>query len=151
MKFNIKPEYRPYLIGGAAALILYYILFRKKKLLPDAQAQQSAQEEAQAVQTNAPTYPNSQYSTYANQLESAMYDIGTDENTIIAVFKAIKNDADYLKLFNAFGKRTYTGGYFPGYFYGEYDLTQWIREELSESDIQSINNGLAQKGIKYRI
>ena len=151
MKFNIKPEYRPYIIGGAAALVLYYLLFRKKKLLPTAEETAVQQETQQAAQTGAPTYPQSQYNTWANQLESSMFDWGTDENTIFAVFKNLKNNSDYLKLFQAFGKREYTGGIAPGFFYPSYDLTQWLREELDDTDINKINSELQAKGITYRI
>lgn len=151
MKLNIKPQYRPYIIGGAAALILYYLLFRRKPLLPTTEQTAVEQETAQAAATAAPTYPQSQYNTWANQLESAMFDWGTDETTVFAVFKNLKNNSDYLKLFQAFGKREYTGGIAPGFFYPQYDLTQWLREELSESDINTINTDLRNKGITYQI
>jgi len=152
MKFNIKKEHRPYIIGGLAVVVLYFLLFRKKKLLPSAEETALTEETAQAeATTGGPTYPQSQYNTWANQLESAMYDIGTDEDTVFAVFKNLKNDADYLKLVAAFGKRNYTGGYAPGMFYGDYDLGQWIREEFNDSDIDRINNILSSKGIKYEI
>jgi hypothetical protein len=150
MKFNIKKEHKPYIIGGLAVIVIYF-LFRRKKLLPTKAETATATELITEQATTAATYPNSQYQTWANQLETAMDDIGTDENTIISIFKNLKNNTDYLKLFQAFGTRKYTGGYLPGWANDSWDLGQWLVEELDSEEITQINNELASKGITYRI
>jgi hypothetical protein len=150
MKFNIKPQYRPYIIGGVAAIVIYYLLFKRKNLIKR-QEIQTGQELATSELTEAATYPPSQYSTWANQLETAMEDVGTDEDTIKSIFKNLQNNTDYLKLYTAFGSREYSGGWTPDMFGEDWDLGQWLVEELDSSEITEINNDLSSKGITYRI
>jgi len=150
MKFNIKKEHKPYIIGGLAVIVIYF-LFRRKNLLPTKAEAATTSELITEQATTAATYPNSQYQTWANQLETAMDDLFTDNDTVFAVFKNLKNNTDYLKLFQAFGTRKYTGGVLPGWANDSWDLGQWIVEEMPQDKIDQINRDLASKGITYRI
>jgi len=93
------------------------------------------------------TYPLSNYSLMADQLQSAMFDAGTDESTIYAVMAKLKNPKDLLQLIKSFGLRTY---YQFGWPQGNYNLGQWFQEELSTGEKDKVNQILAGNGINYQ-
>lgn len=143
---KLTPQQKPYVIGGALVLIII-LLFRRKSAA--AQEQQALTNESTAAGTA--TYPSSQYFAWANRLEQAMFDVGTDEDAIISVFGNLKNNADFLALKTAFGVRNYTGGFVPGFLSDDLSLDGWLQQELDSSEIAQLNNILANKGITYRI
>ncbi len=135
----------PYLIGGGALIAIYLIFFRKKS--PEALEDAALTEEASA---GALTYPDSQYFAIANKLEQAMFDLQTNEDSVYNAFRMLKNNADFVKLKQAFGERTYTGGWIPGFLYGKLSLDGWIEEELEPDEIDIVNSILQANGIIYR-
>jgi hypothetical protein len=143
---KLTPKQKPYVIGGALALIAI-LLFRKKT--PE---QQEANELAtETANAGNPTYNNSQFFAFANRLEQAMFDIGTDEDAIFSVFNSLNNNADFLALKSAFGVRNYTGGFVPGFLSDDLTLDGWLAQELDSSEIAELNKILSNKGITYRI
>jgi hypothetical protein len=134
------------IVIGSILAVAMLLIFRKKS---------TAQQEQDALQNESsnagtPSYPNSQYFAWANQLETAMFDWGTDEAAIFNIFEQLNNNADFLKLKQAFGTRNYSGGIVP-FIYGSYTLDEWFAEELNQTDIATINSILASKGIIYRV
>lgn len=85
-----------------------------------------------------PSYSDSQYNVYAQQLYTAMKGLGTDENAIYTVFRQMKNRVDILKLFAAFGTRD-----------GQ-DLYEWMAGDLSSWNFNKINNILTDNGVDYQ-
>lgn len=142
----MKKEYVNYLVKGGIGLALLYLFTRSSKA---AQEQQSLNQESS--QAGTPTYPNSQYQAWANRLEQAMFDWGTEEETIFEIFSSLQNNADFLKLKLAFGTRTYTGGVLPGFFNDKLSLDAWLQQELDESELARVNQILSSKGITYRV
>jgi hypothetical protein len=135
----------------AVIIYLFYDLFLKKNTdeIKDAEIDKELKE-------NSLTYPKSQYYTFADTIESASANAGTDENAIFNVFKKLKNNNDFLMLEKAFGRRVYTGELFGAQFgmldYSEGDtLNQWLTNELDQDEISDLNKMLSRKGIKYRI
>lgn len=145
---KLKKEQKPYLIGALAAAFLYFVFFRRKTSPEQQEAGQLTQEAAQA---GSATYPNSQFYAWANVLEEAMFDLGTDEDSIFYVFSQLNNNADFLKLKQAFGTRAYSGGALPVWFNEDLTLEGWLTQELDSAERQQINSILANKGITYRI
>lgn len=143
---KLTPKQRPYVIGAALTLIAILLLRRKTSA-----AQEATAVNTETQQAGQPTYQNSQYFAWANRLEQAMFDVGTDEDAIFSVFSQLRNNADFLKLKQAFGVRNYTGGYVPGFLSDDLSLDGWIQQELDNSEIVQLNNILANKGISYRI
>lgn len=92
------------------------------------------------------SYPLSNYNLMADQLQSAMFDAGTDENTIYQVMGKLKNAKDLLQLIKAFGIRTY---YQFGWPQGNYNLGQWFQEEINSSEKDKVNQILSSKGITF--
>ena len=91
MKTDVSQKNKKYIMYGAAAILLFF-LFRKKGSA--AQEANLLNQESQNAGTK--TFPNSQYFAFANRLEQAMFDWGTDEAAILDVFNQLKNNADYL-------------------------------------------------------
>lgn len=104
---------------------------------------------SQEVKKTGLTYPESQYKSFASQIEIAGFDVGTDEDAIYSVFSKLKNNADFLALTQAWGKpnrKVYDWG-----IGRDMTLAQYIRYEMSESEVRKINTILNSKGIKYRV
>jgi predicted ATP-dependent endonuclease of OLD family len=95
-------------------------------------------------------HDNQPYSEWANRLENAMFDIGTDENAIFEVFGSLRTNGDFIKLKQAFGIREYSGGFLPGFVSPDLGLDGWIQQELDGSEINELNAILQRKGITYR-
>ena len=143
---KLTPKQKPYVIGGALALIAI-LLFRKRNLA----AEEASALTNESAQAGTPSYSSSQFYAFANRLEQAMFDIGTDEDAIFQVFGSLNNNADFLALKSAFGVRNYTGGFVPGFLSDDLSLDGWLQQELDSSEIAQINNSLANKGITYKI
>lgn len=95
------------------------------------------------------SYADSQYKTFANTIETAGFDLGTDEAAIYSTFRKLKNNTDYLKLLNAWGKPNRTV-----YEWGvgrKMTLPQYIRWEMNDSEVKKVNDILKSKGITYRV
>jgi hypothetical protein len=97
-----------------------------------------------------PSYPQSQYSNWAESLRTSFDGCGTDNGAWQRIFKdGIKNKADVLSLNASYGIRTYDA---CGIGTGDTTLTlpAAITDELSSSDIGQINTWLSQKSITYQ-
>jgi len=154
--FKSLPSWAKGVIAVAALGGVIYLVFKiSKKFNKDAhdiEKKQIDNELNDLKNTEKQTYPNSQYNSFANQLEQAMEDFGTDEQAILKVFYQLKNDTDYLLLKKSFGVRPYMGGLFPPVITGQnYDMVEHLRQELSDYWIDKINSILKSKKIKYRV
>ena len=134
---------------GAGAYILYRIfrVFTPSAMQERQEASNVQDELNRESQISGLSYPKSQYASFANTIEIAGFDVGTDEDAIYSVFYKLKNNADYLALVNAWGspnRKIYDWG--MGY---NMTLTQFLRYEMSEGEIQKINAILKAKKIKY--
>lgn len=139
-----NPQFLGYLVLGGAAI---YIVWRFRK----ATAQQDQGEIAgkDVIKLTGSgikaSYPDSAYVGFADKINSAgVGGFGTDESAIYAVFEAMKNDLDVVKLVAAFGNRRmeFTAGWTG--------LGGWLRSELNTSEMSKVNSILAAKGISYR-
>lgn len=144
MKANNK-KLLPIILGGGAILAIYLLYFRRKK--SEVMEEQALTQEAGSGSTS---YPDSQFYAWANRLEQSMFDVGTDEDAIVEIFSALRNNSDFIKLKQAFGVRNYTGGFVPGFLSDDLSLDGWIAQELDSSEINEINSILSRKGITYR-
>jgi hypothetical protein len=81
------------------------------------------------------SYPDSQYTTFANKLYYAMKGIGTYTEDIYSVMRKMKNDVDVIHLTTAFGDKD------------GYSLSEWLSDDLSSSEMAKVNDILSAKGI----
>lgn len=82
----------------------------------------------------------------ANSLHIAMNQLGTDEQSIFSIFNGV-SPYDYAKISNKFGLRHYdpdAGFNAFGTFDTLYGLSQWLKNELSNSEIQILQSQFQQ-------
>lgn len=151
---NLPPWARGVVAVGVVAGTGYAI-YKIAKLLSGEKRQEIKEtaaigSELQSAQAQTGlSYPISQYLTFANVIETAGFDIGTDEEAIYSTFRKLNNNADYLQLLTAWGKPNRTI-----YDWGiGYDMTlpQYLRYEMGEDEIAKVNYILKTKGITYRV
>jgi len=91
------------------------------------------------------TITQTEANNYAQQLLDAFNSMfpmyGTDDATILDVFKKFQNPADFIKVYNAFGTKDYNGWNSPPIGVWEYldsfdkrNLVYWLKSELSDSE-----------------
>lgn len=104
-----------------------------------------------------PTFPDSQYLTFANTIHNSIqYCVGDDYGTVVVICKRMMNDLDVAKLIKAYGTRQrYCFGAPAG---GKDDLFTAIQAELGQEyggitnyRVKQINSDWAKKGITYKI
>jgi hypothetical protein len=95
------------------------------------------------------TYTNSQYKAMADTLYSAMDGYGTDEEPIFNTFKKLKNDVDFVRLDDAFGVREASDNLFG--MLAPADMRTWLKDDLGEAEIKTLNAKLKSQGITKRI
>lgn len=92
------------------------------------------------------------YRSLAKKIFDACDGYGTSEDTIVDVFKQLRNNADFDALSNAYGVREVSSGtwnVFQSNFQG--NLSSTLRNELSSSWIDDLNEILSSKGITRRV
>lgn len=97
-----------------------------------------------------PSYTDSQYSAWANQLFSAFDGYQSDESVVYRVFVNMKNDADVLKLIKAFGVREISSGKGNPQPNFKGTLSGVIADEMDTEEIKELNLILAKRGIKIK-
>jgi hypothetical protein len=119
---------------------------KEKKAENDYIAQVKNEQEAFEQSGEKLTYPPSNYKQFADQLQEAMQYTGTYFGVIYGIMRQMRNNLDVIQLVKAFGTRPI---YFWGFTYN-FTLPEALRDELSETDINKINNLFRAKKIKYR-
>jgi hypothetical protein len=136
----------------AAAGYAFYKLTQKLGEIEEADSKESGEviSEIEKESKKKPaSYADSQYRTFANSIETAGFDLGTDEAAIYSTFRKLKNNTDYLKLLNAWGKpnrKVYEWGVGRSM-----TLPQYIRWEMDDSEVKKVNDILKSKSITYRV
>ena len=150
--------------GGLVAYLGVTTIMRKiKQAKETAMAMQevdSANSELQAEIRNGkkPTINNTIAEAISNGIISASNDCGTDEKLIFSQFDKVNNQADILLLVQVFGLRkkircvfsddpreSFMSAYTP-----PMSLSAILNSELDTTQLQTLNNKLATKGIKYK-
>lgn len=126
-------------------IVVYRRLFKKTT---DVKNEQQEQDEIKKeLDPLKLSYPKSQYYQLAQTIQVAGFDAGTDEQAIYDVFKTLKNDADFLALRQAWGKKKIYDWGIPYIM----TLSQFLRWEMNATECGKINSILKSKGIKYTI
>jgi len=107
---------------------------------------------------NGPTIQRSTAEVMSNAIVAASNDCGTDEKQIYAQFDKVKNQADILLFVDVFGLRKKVRCPFSddpreSFFSADtppMSLSAMINSELDATQISTVNNKLASKGITYK-
>lgn len=86
-----------------------------------------------------PRWTKGEYYELASTLFSAMDGAGTDELAVMRVIYRIRNEADWIMVKQYFGVRK-----------GK-DLVQWLRDDLSASNLATINKSFQKVNINTRV
>ena len=152
-KIKLPLQYK--ILIGAVGVVGTYLLIKKfqveiKSFLNKRKQNENVRDELQDAEKKSPlSFPLSQYDNFASIIETACFDLGTDEQAIYAVFNRLKNNADFLQLAKAWGNPTRR--YYEYFVPMDLTLVQMLRYDLSDSECQVINKILARKGITYRV
>ena len=160
--------------GGVVVYLGVTSIMRKikqaKETAMSMQEVDSANSELQAEIRSGkkPTITNTIAEAISNAIVSASNDCGTDEKLIFSQFDKVNNQADMLLLVQIFGLRkkircvfsddpresTMLFGLIEASFSSAYtppmSLSAMLNSELDTTQLQTLNNKLATKGIKYK-
>lgn len=93
-----------------------------------------------------PSYPDSQYLSWAEKLQYALNYLNTDEDAVYSVFEKLKNQADLNKLITAFGVRPIEVFIF---ITQDVTLSEAMTMQMDTDEIKKVNGILAKKGINF--
>jgi hypothetical protein len=153
--FTGLPTWAKGIIGVAVVGVTIYALYKLKNTLSgdkesdNKEGRDVLNELEKESKKKQASYAPSQYKTFANTIETAGFDVGTDEAAIYSTFRKLKNNTDYLMFLNAWGqpnRKVYEWG-----IGRNMTLPQYLRYEMSDSEIKKVNEILASKGITYRV
>lgn len=124
-----------------ALVIAYYVGTRTGKAKKESAADDILKKE---IDKSAISFEQTQYSAYADKLESAMTGFSDNEKSIYAIIGKLNNKSDVLSLIKAFGQRR------QSFSVGGANLITWFNNRLESSEIAEINDILSRKGIDYQ-
>jgi hypothetical protein len=82
-----------------------------------------------------------------DELYQAMDQFGTDEDTIMDVFKSLKSGDELLYIIKSFGVKKYFMGTHSGILGSDLNLVGWLKNELSDSYISQISTIWKKLGV----
>lgn len=136
---NISLNLTPIVLAGSILLIIIavvVIIVVKRKKATKEQDDYIKDVEKQIDKSDL-SYANSEYTQMANKLYSAMKGIGTNENAIYDVFSQMQSESDVRKLISMYGSKD------------GMTLQQWLIDDLSNRELQKVNDILAKNNINY--
>lgn len=136
---NISLNLTPIILAGSILLIIIavvVIIVVKRKKATKEQDDYIKDVEKQIDKSDL-SYANSEYTQMANKLYSAMKGIGTNENAIYDVFSQLETESDVRKLISMYGSKD------------GMTLQQWLIDDLSNRELQKVNDILAKNNINY--
>ena len=159
--FSGLPQWAKGIIAIAVVGGIGYAVYKLSKLKKTPE-EKSDKEEADAqknelekeIKKKPLSYPLSQYKTFANVIEEACNEEGTNEEAIYSTFRKLKSNSDYLALQIAWGNPTrfVTPSWYIFYTTGKnFSIPQLLRNDMSSSEISKVNKILSNNGIKYRV
>jgi len=97
-------------------------------------------------QTNL-SYSKSEFHLMCSTLDASMSGSGTDEQTIYATMRKMKNQDDWQFLQKTFGIRNKDGGFWSSDISG--DLKKWLSDDLYDSEVDEVRRILSESNINY--
>lgn len=122
-------------------IVVRYVFIYVKTYIATSKQKTEANAETKALEATGmeKTYPDTQYSSWADDLATAMAGPGANWVAVNRIMGKMENDLDVIQLTKAFGIR-------DSFLSSSADLKGWLNEE-SMIDVKAINNTFAGKGI----
>ena len=150
----MKDKKTIYYVGGAilAHFLILKPVLQKLNILKSKEEIDREKEKEKYLQSEneTPTKTAGEWSIIADQIYQDLRYSALDDDKSDAGYQVsrVKNNADFKLLFKAFGKRR-------EYYFGvpsgsEKDLQQFIRSNLSDSQVQIINKNYRNKNISFQ-
>jgi hypothetical protein len=133
----------------AAAYLLYKIFNKKGASNPNSGVVVPNPELGGTIGTS-PTMTTSKFKEIADKVFNALEGYGTDTTAINNQFALLKNNDDLMSLVAAYGIREISSGSYNPLPDFTGNLPQAIADELSQSQISSLNSVLVKSGITIR-
>lgn len=126
------------LVIGIAGWLLSYFGVKIFNNLRDAIRNKDLVDKANAeIKDSDVTLTSAQASTLADKIFSALRGLGTDEEAVYSAFRMLRSRSDLLLLSRTFGVR------------GGRTLNEWLAADLSQKELDKVNQILATNGITY--
>lgn len=160
--FSGMPKWMRNLIVFIIFLLILFVGYKTYKYFKDKADKEKLQntvnsaknELKELLKIQKPTYSDSTYDGWANQLQILLEGCDFDTNIVdvISIFSNIKNDVDYLKLVQSFDVREMDECGF-GWATGSYnaDLPTVVRKESISQLATTINAYFAKQKMKSRV
>lgn len=149
--FGYKLSATESLIGLVLLTIVIYILYVKiSKSVKDAKREKELKDIADDIAPANLSFEEETYKNWADNLHSAMARMGTDEQTIYNIFKKIQTKDDLMMLVVKFGQRLQPHNQFALVTPRPMNLSEFLNDELDESEMNQVNKILSDKGIKIQ-
>jgi hypothetical protein len=128
-------------------VLLFVVWLIYRKMTAPGKDMQTIQDDINASHLS---YPKAQYQSFADAIQTAVEGTwGDDEEAIYDVFKMMKTNSDVLQLEIAWGRRTFFN-LRDGLYYSA-SLAEVLHGQLSASELQKINEILAENGVTITI
>lgn len=144
--FGLTPQQQLFVVVFVVVFAwICWTYIKSKKDLLKSQIKNKAEIDVLHGQGVKESYPLSRYQSMADKLYKYMDGPGTTTDSVVDVLNDLKNDADFIQLEKAFGLRRSSWSW--GAFTDPSDLSDWLRSDLSEEVVNSINQQLSRKGL----
>lgn len=139
LKLKLTPKQITIIVGCVLALIvvIWAIVAIKGKIGDAVTNSKLIDEVNKEIDTNKITLTQSQINTLASKIYTAVSGAGTDEEAIYDAFSTLSSYSDLQQLNKTFSVKEHM------------TLREWLRDDLSTSEINHINEILASKNINY--
>ncbi|MDR2963463.1 MAG: annexin [Bacteroidales bacterium] len=144
---------KPLIVVGCSGVAGFFLWKIVKKYMDNAplRKQEKALEQANKVDASKLTISTAEATLIAEKLYAAMDGMGTDSKAIMSLLIGTARTDDDLKLINkSFGIREYGSTGSPYWGSGTpSDLSTWLRNELSGSDLEKLRVRFTSAGIPF--
>jgi len=148
----MKIKTKKVLISASVVVIIIGLLykFNRKPTVVKVTEPLPSPETPEVISQDTPAGLN--FMRMADRLYDAFDGYGTKNSVVTDVFSQLKNDADFDALKQAYGIRTVSSGDF-NFFVKDFkgDLQQTIHDEMTDDQINKLNQIISSNGISRKI
>lgn len=138
---QVYAQYKTAIWLVLGALVLITLVYFASSIYKWIKAQFDPSQQLDIEEENL-SYSVPEFELFADQLESAMQGLGTDESAVYHVFNQMNTSDDLKQLIKSFGVRELGWS-------GEKNLLQWLRAEMNVDDLIPIQTIFNNAGVAF--